>query len=102
MGTRRENGHSRNSMKPWLLRAAVAILAIRLVWMYLIPAWTEITTDFQNYYTAAWAIRHDHSLADLYDTSWFQRESQRAGIKDQTALFNYFTPVSALVMWPIA
>src|SRR5712691_4162381 len=89
-------------MKQTLLRTAVVILALRLLWMYLIPAWNEITTDFQNYYTAAWAVRHHESLVDLYDTSWFQRESERAGIENQTALFNYFTPISALVMWPVA
>ena len=89
-------------MKPAFLRAAVAILAFRLMWMYVIPAWSEITTDFQNYYTAAWAVRHNHPLIDLYDTSWFQRESESAGMETQTALFNYFTPVSALVMWPVA
>src|SRR5438128_2438220 len=89
-------------MKQRLLQAAIFILAIRLLWMYLIPAWNGITTDFQNYYTAAWAVRHHEPLVDLYDTSWFQRESERAGIMDQTALFNYYTPVSALAMWPIA
>ena len=89
-------------MKQTLLRAAVVVLALRLLWMYLIPAWNEITTDFQNYYTAAWAVRHHDPLIDLYDTSWFQRESERAGIENQTALFNYFTPFSALVMWPVA
>jgi hypothetical protein len=89
-------------MKQTLLRAAIAILLLRLLWMYLIPAWNEITTDFQNYYTAAWAVRHHDPLIDLYDTSWFQRESERAGIENRTALFNYFTPFSALVMWPVA
>jgi hypothetical protein len=89
-------------MKPALIRAAVVILTFRLVWMYLIPSWNQITTDFQNYYTAAWAVYHHRPLADLYDISWFQRETARAGLEGHTALFNYFTPISALLMWPIA
>ena len=89
-------------MRLALLRTAVLVLALRLVWMYLVPSWTEITTDFQNYYTAAWTVRHHRPLVDLYDTSWFQRESERAGLEGQPALFNYFTPLSALIMWPIA
>ena len=89
-------------MRLALLRTAVLVLALRLVWMYLVPSWTEITTDFQNYYTAAWTVRHHRPLVDLYDTSWFQRESERAGLEGQPALFNYFTPISALIMWPIA
>ena len=71
-------------MRLALLRTAVLVLALRLVWMYLVPSWTEITTDFQNYYTAAWTVRHHRPLVDLYDTSWFQRESERAGLEGQT------------------
>ncbi len=89
-------------MKSRLIVAAAAILTARLIWMHIIPGWSEISTDFPNYYVAAWAVAHDEPLADLYDASWFQREADRAGIHNQTALFNYFAPFSALVMRPIA
>ncbi len=89
-------------MKHRLLQAAIVVLALRLLWMYLIPAWSGITTDFQNYYVAARTLRHHDSTVDLYDMAWFQHESERAGITEQTALFNYYTPISALVMWPVA
>src|SRR5437016_13620106 len=89
-------------MKRLALYSAIAILAIRLVWMFVIPGWSQITTDYQNYYTAAWAVRHGEPLMDLYDPFWFENEKARAGIVAPPALFNYYTPFSALVMWPIA
>jgi hypothetical protein len=102
MGIRRNDDRFRDAMRGRLIVASVVVLSIRLVWMYVIPAWNEITTDFQNYYTSAWAVRHDRPLMDLYDTSAFHRENERARVLGRTALFNYFTPFSALVMWPIA
>lgn len=81
---------------------AVILLAARLLWMYFVPAWNETSTDFPNYYTAARAVWQGRPMADLYDPMWFEREKQRAGIEGPPALFNYYTPFSALVMLPIA
>jgi hypothetical protein len=89
-------------MRLRLVRIAVVLLGARLIWMYVVPAWNQISTDFPNYYTAAWAVRHETSLADLYDPVWFQHETVHAGITGQAALFDSFPPFSALVMWPLA
>ena len=89
-------------MKRVLLIAAVMILGGRLVWMYLIPGWGELQTDFPNYYTAARLVAEGKPLVDLYDPVWFEREGRRAGIESEPALFNYFTPFSSLLMLPIA
>jgi len=70
--------------------------------MYVIPAWTAIVTDFPNYYVSAWAVRHDGNLSQLYDPVWFEREKHRSGIERPAALFNYFPPMNALIMWPLA
>ena len=80
----------------------VLLLVGRLGWMYLLPAWSVIETDFPNYYTAAWLVLEDKPLVDLYDPVWFDRERLRAGITEHVALFNYFTPFSALLMVPVA
>ncbi len=89
-------------MKRALPALVLAVLVLRLVWMHLIPGWTAIQTDFPNYYTAAWMVANDRPLADLYDTAAFARESEVAGFSDVPALFNYFTPFSALTMLPLA
>jgi len=90
------------AIKRVLLWSAIAVLGGRLVILYLIPAWNSIVTDFPNYYTAAWAVRHGDPLSDLYDPVWFEREKHHAGIERPAALFNYFPPINALVMWPLA
>ena len=82
--------------------AALTLLAGRLTWLYVVPAWQTIVTDFPNYYVSAWAVRHGEPLTELYNPLWFDREKQRAGIERPAALFNYFPPMNALIMWPVA
>lgn len=87
-------------MRTPLLGAAIIVLGVRLIWLYIVPAWNHIVTDFPNYYVSAWAVRHGDALTDLYDPVWFEREKHRAGIEKPAALFNYFPPMNALIMWP--
>src|SRR5215471_16793474 len=84
------------------LLAALALLALRLISLYIVPAWHTIVTDFPNYYVSAWAVRHGEPLTELYDPLWFDWEKRRAGIERPAALFNYFPPLNALIMWPLA
>ena len=79
-----------------------AVLGARLIWLYLVPAWNSIVTDFPNYYVSAWTVRNGESLSNLYDPVWFERQKHRAGIERPAALFNYFPPMNALIMWPLA
>jgi len=89
-------------MKRFFLYVAFGVLAIRLVWMYVIPGWSQISTDFPAYYTPAWAVRHNEPLTDVYDPYWFDVERERSGIHGALAIFNVYPPLSALLMWPIA
>jgi len=89
-------------LKPIFLFAFLALLAARLISLYVIPAWQTIVTDFPNYYVSAWAVRQGHSLSELYDPVWFDQEKGQAGIERPAALFNYFPPMNALIMWPLA
>jgi hypothetical protein len=85
-----------------LLAAALVLLSARLVSLYVVPSWRTIVTDFPNYYVSAWAVRHGEALGELYNPLWFDLEKQRAGIARPAALFNYFPPMNALIMWPLA
>ncbi len=89
-------------MKRFLFHAAIGVLAIRLVWMYVVPGWSRMTTDFPNYYASAWAVRHGEPLMDLYDSSWFDAMKEKAGIPHQLALFTFYPPITALLAWPVA
>jgi hypothetical protein len=81
---------------------AFVLLSGRLIWLYIVPGFNTIVTDFPNYYVSAWAVRHGDSLSELYNPLWFDLEKRRAGIERPAALFNYFPPMNALIMWPLA
>lgn len=89
-------------MKRRLMIAAVVLLAIRLLALYIWPAWNAVSTDFPNYYTASWALIHGEDMRALYDPVEFQEVAGRAGIQDRAVLFNYFPPLSSAVMAPVA
>src|SRR5690349_20580072 len=65
---------------------------VRLIWSYLVPAFTTIATDFPNYYASAWALRHGGPMDLLYDPLWFQSVTERAGIHGLAVFFDTFTP----------
>ena len=85
-----------------VLAAAILLSASRLIFLYVIPSWQTIVTDFPNYYVSAWAVRHGEPLTELYNPLWFERAKRRAGIERPAALFNYFPPMNAMIMWPLA
>jgi hypothetical protein len=91
----------RSSFSSRLLAVALLLLAVRLISLYIVPAWRTIVTDFPNYYVSAWGVRHGESLTELYNPLWFDWEKRRAGIERPAALFNYFPPMNALIMWPL-
>ena len=84
------------------LAVALVLLGSRLISLYIVPAWQTIVTDFPNYYVSAWAVRHGEPLTELYNPLWFDWEKRRAGIDRPAALFNYFPPMNALIVWPLA
>jgi hypothetical protein len=89
-------------MKRRLMMAAVVLLAIRLLALYIWPAWNAVSTDFPNYYTASWALIHGEDMRALYDPVEFQEVAARAGIHGRAVLFNYFPPLSSAIMVPLA
>jgi hypothetical protein len=89
-------------MKRFLFMLGGAVLALRFIWLFVIPGWSHITTDFPIYYTAAWAVRHGQPLVDLYDPYWFNAMTQRAGMDNTLSVFGVYPPFSALLLWPFA
>jgi hypothetical protein len=58
--------------------------------------WTQLNTDFPNYYTAAVLVRQGQPLHNYYDWTWFQRQMNYAGVEHQLGNYNPHTPLTAL------
>lgn len=64
--------------------------------------WTRNETDFPNYYTAAVLVRQHAPLRDYYDWTWFQRQMNYAGIREQLGSYLPQTPLTMLPLVPLA
>ena len=67
----------------------------------ILPAWTGMSTDFPNYYTAARIVLEHGNVTRMYDDTWFQEQILRHGI-NQSGKFSPFPPPTALVLTPLA
>jgi hypothetical protein len=88
-------------MKRRLLIAAAAVLILRLLILFIWPAWNAVSTDFPNYYTASWLLVHGEDVRALYDPVEFQDAAARAGIHGIAVSSNYFPPLASAVMVPV-
>jgi Glycosyltransferase family 87/WD40-like Beta Propeller Repeat len=64
--------------------------------------WTQLNTDFPNYYTAAVLVRQGQPLHNYYDWTWFQRQMNYAGVEHQLGNYNPHTPLTALPLVGLA
>jgi hypothetical protein len=87
---------------PWNSRATRATRWLALLALLFFLArpfrggWTQLNTDFPNYYTAAVLIRQGQPLHNYYDWTWFQRQMNLAGVEHQLGNYNPHTPLTAL------
>src|SRR5688500_16421501 len=88
-------------MKRRLMIAAVGALTLRLLLLYIWPAWNAVSTDFPNYYTASWLLVHGEDVRSLYDPVDFQDAAARAGIHGIAVSSTYFPPLASAVMAPL-
>ena len=64
--------------------------------------WTQLSTDFPNYYTAAVLVMRGQPLRDYYDWTWFARQMNYAGVERQLGAYTPQTPLTMLPMMPLA
>src|SRR5690349_19455250 len=89
-------------MAPRMLKRVAAFLTIALFLLTAVRAgWSQLETDFPNYYTAAVALRHRQPLRSYYDWSWFARQMNYAGIERGTGAYTPQTPLTMLPMAPL-
>jgi hypothetical protein len=86
-------------MKGLLLAALVAYVVLRGV----IPALSEITSDFPNYFTAAKIVRDGQDPVKLYDDAWFREQTRQyhTGPPENPGNFSPFPPPTALLFLPL-
>src|SRR5215471_20836144 len=88
-----------------LREKALAVVALGLSAHLLLGpvrrGWSQMGTDFPNYYTAAMATRHGEPLRLFYDWKWFQRQIHYAGIDHQLGGYIPHTPVTMLPFLPL-
>lgn len=89
-------------MNERVFRLAVAVTLALFFWKAFIPGWTQQTTDFPNYYTAARLVRQRVPLRRYYDWNWFQRQIGRAGIEGQLGGYIPQTPLTMLPFVPLS
>jgi hypothetical protein len=85
--------------------AALALVALglgaHLLWGAIRRGWSQMGTDFPNYYTAAVLTRHGAPLRLFYDWTWFQRQIHYTGIEHQLGGYTPFTPATMLPFLPL-
>src|SRR5215471_15897533 len=88
-----------------LREKALAVVALGLSAHLLLGpvrrGWSQMGTDFPNYYTAAMATRHGEPLRLFYDWKWFQRQIHYAGIDHQLGGYIPHTPATMLPFIPL-
>ncbi len=76
-------------------------LALFAIIKGVIPAFTQIQTDFPNYYIAGAIARTGVGVERLYDDAWFQEQIKANGM-DQQGKFSPFPPPTALLFVPLS
>lgn len=84
------------------LAALGALLAAHLIVVPFRQGWTQMGTDFPNYYTAAVVTLKHEPLRQFYDWVWFQRQIHYAGIEHQLGGYVPYTPLTMLPVLPLA
>ena len=89
------------SLKQKVLALAAIALSAHLLLGPIRQGWSQMGTDFPNYYTAAMLTRHGEPLRLFYDWTWFQRQIHYAGIDHQLGGYVPHTPATMLPFVPL-
>jgi len=86
---------------PKLARAAALLTLACFLYHTILPAWSQPSSDFPNYYTAAKLARTSRPLHLYYDWTWFQRQIHYAGIDGQLGGYIPQTPLTLVPFIPL-
>jgi hypothetical protein len=83
-----------------IIQSAIFLFILFQLIFGVIPGWSDIQSDFPNYYVAAQLIHSDKDSLRLYDNDWFQEQILSHGIKAQ-GKFAPFPPPTAFILYPL-
>lgn len=86
----------------FLLITAALLGAAFFLWRTVRPAWTNPSSDFPNYYTAARLLKEGQPPHRFYEWPWFQRQTTRLGFGMQLSGYVPQTPLTMLPFLPLA
>jgi hypothetical protein len=85
-----------------IILRALPVLVVAGVLLSILPAfckgWSQMSTDFPNYYTAAALVRRHEPLRKYYDWTWFARQMNYMGFETQLGAYAAQTPLTMLPM----
>jgi hypothetical protein len=84
------------------LTALAAVLSGQLLLSSFRRGWTNVETDFPNYYTAAVLTLQHQPLRNFYEWTWFQRQMNYTGTERQLGGYIPHTPLTMVPMLPLA
>ena len=90
------------SLRSICVWSAAVIVATLFLATSFRRGWTQVETDFPNYYTAAVLARHRDPLPRYYDWTWFQRQMNYTGTERQLGGYIPQTPLTMLPLVPLS
>ncbi len=93
---------TRDAVRRWIFNSTVVLSLGWFGYHTILLAWSNPSTDFPNYYTAAKLAREHQPLHLFYDWTWFQRQMHFAGIEDQLGGYIPQTPLALLPFAPLS
>ncbi len=89
-------------VRPRIVHAAALVALVWFCYRTILPAWSQPSSDFPNYYTAAKVARSRLPLHLYYDWTWFQRQIHYAGVDGQLGGYIPQTPLTLAPFIPLS
>jgi hypothetical protein len=80
------------------------ILTLLVGWLVMkgiVPGWTNLHSDFGNYYVSARLISEGANIDSLYNDQWFHHQMVNYGV-NTPGKFSPFPPITGWLMLPLA
>jgi hypothetical protein len=77
------------------------VLSLFHIQFGIISGWSDINSDFPNYYTSSRLLLEGKDLSNIYDDNWFQKKISDYGIPE-AGKFSPFPPPTAFILIPEA
>ncbi|HEY3989025.1 MAG TPA: hypothetical protein VGM02_06990, partial [Acidobacteriaceae bacterium] len=85
----------------WVERGVLFLLIAYLCLHTMLRAWSNLNTDFPNYYMSARLAHEGFDTAREYEWVWLERQKDHRALDIRATGLLPITPFSTLIMWPL-